>query len=167
MILKSSYTTYRHSTNVSGSGKAASYFRALELWEEMLRAVPLGFEDCRDIWAVDSVERVIALRERVLEEQRRKESSPWVREGIPVSYLRDGYCSAALTQLIEFLTQHGFSQKILETMDAHRGDEADVARKLNVSPSLPDGFVHDPESKDGKERLQRLRRGLARVRFAR
>ena len=163
MTTKSNFTKYLHSTNVSGSGKAASYLRALELLEGMLRAVPLGFEDCRDIWAVDSVERLVALRERVSEEQRRREASPWVLEGIPVSYLRDGYCSAALTQLIEFLTQHGFSQSILGLMDG--GDEADVARRLNVTPAVPEGFVHDPDSKDGKERLQSIKARIGQGAF--
>lgn len=165
MNLKSVFSDYLRSANAGGSGKAGSYLRALELLEEMLRKEPLGFEDCRDLWAMDSVERLIELRARVNEEQKRKNTGPWVMEGIPISYLRDGFCSAALTQLIEFLTQHAFSQKALELLHASTGDESAIARTLNVSPSVPDGFVHDPDSSDGKERIQSIKARIGQRAF--
>jgi putative restriction endonuclease len=165
MNFKSAFSDHLRSTNVDGSGKASSYLRALDLLEEMLRAVPLGFEDCRDIWAVNSVERLIELRARVIEEQKRKAKSPWMLKGIPISYLRDGYCSAALTQLIEFFTQHGFSQKILRLFHAHTDDESTLARTLNVSPEVPEGFVQDPKSKHGKERIQSIKTRIGQRAF--
>ncbi len=165
MIIKESFAAYLRSTNVDGSGKAASYLRALELMETMIRAVPLGFEDCCDIWAVASVERLIELRSLVLEEQRRQSMSPWVIEGIPVSYLRDGYCSAALTQLIEFLTQHSFTEKIFRLLDTYSGDETALAKTLNISPIIPADFVHDPEAKDGKERIQSIKARIGQNTF--
>ena len=66
MKTQSDFANYLRATNVGGSGKAASYLRALELLEEMLKAVPSGFEDCREIWSVSSLERLIQLRSRVL-----------------------------------------------------------------------------------------------------
>jgi hypothetical protein len=54
----------------------------------MLRERPEGFEDCRDIWAVDSVERLEELRERVLAEAKQGPDSVWHLEGLPPSYLR-------------------------------------------------------------------------------
>jgi putative restriction endonuclease len=165
MTIKESFAAYVRSANLDGSGKAASYLRSLELLEFMLRAVPLGFEDCSDIWAVTSVGRLIELRARVLEEQRRQTISPWVIEGIPVSYLRDGFCSAALTQLIEFLTQHGFTEKVLRLLDACTGDETALAQRLNITPIIPDDFVHDPESKDGRERIQSIKARIGQKTF--
>lgn len=165
MNSKSDFSGYLRATNVDGSGKAASYLRALDLLEQMLRTAPLGFEDCRDIWAVDSVERLIELRARVIEEQRHHSVSPWVLEGMPVSYLRDGYCSAALTQLIEFLTQHRFSQKIMGLFHAHADDESALAKTLNVTPVIPDGFVYDPDSKDGKDRIQSIKTRIGQRTF--
>lgn len=154
---QSGFAEYLRATNVGGSGKAASYLRALELLEEMLKAAPLGFEDCQNVWSVNSAERLIELRLRVLEEQKRGEDSAWKQEGIPVSYLRDGYCSAALTQLIEFLTQSIFSRKILGILDSDTTDESALAKALNLTPSIPNGFVYDAGSRDGRERLQSIK----------
>ena len=165
MNFKTDFANYLRATNLDGSGKAASYLRALDLLEEMLLKAPQGFEDCRDIWAVDSVERLIELRLRVIEEQRRQSTSPWALEGMPVSYLRHGYCSAALTQLIEFLTQHRFSRKVLVLFHSHTGDETVLADKLNEAPMVPDGFVHDPDSKDGKERIQAIKARIGQRAF--
>lgn len=154
---KPSFVEYLWATNVGGSGKAASYLRALELLEEMLQAVPLGFEDCQNVWGVNSVERLIELRLRILEEQKLGKDSAWMMEGLPVSYLRNGYCSAALAQLIEFLTQTRFSGRILRILDSNTTDEASMAKSLNITPSIPDGLVNDAGSKDGRERLQSIK----------
>lgn len=162
---KSDFTEHLRASNVGGSGKASSYLRALELLEEMLKAAPMGFEDCQDLWSVGSPERLMELRWRVLEEQKRGQQSPWTQEGIPVSYLRDGYCSAALAQLIEFLAQTTFSEKILGILDSTAGDDAVVAKAINISPSIPDGFVDDAASKDGKERLQSIKARIGQGTF--
>lgn len=165
MKTQSDFANYLRATNVGGSGKAASYLRALELLEEMLKAVPSGFEDCREIWSVSSLERLIQLRSRVLQEQKRGARSLWMLEGIPVSYLRDGYCSAALTQLIEFRVQRAFSEKILGVVEAHTGEESALAKALNVAPSVPDSFVYDAKSQDGKERLQTIKTRIGQRTF--
>ena len=137
MSIKSAFTTYLQSTNIDGSGKAASYLRALELLEKMLHVAPSGFEDCYDIWSVSSAERLILLRLRILQEQKRGSKSLWRREGIPVSYLRDGYCSAALTLFIEFQVQRFFSEKVLDIVDAHKSDESNLVKALSIAPSVP------------------------------
>jgi len=163
--IKSAFAAYLQSTNIDGSGKAASYLRALELLEEMLRLAPSGFEDCYDIWSVSSAERLILLRQRILHEQKRGSKSLWMREGIPVSYLRDGYCSAALTLFIEFLVQHFFSEKVLDIVDAHTGDDSNMFKSLNIAPSVPEGFVYDAKSQDGKERLQTIKTRIGQSTF--
>jgi putative restriction endonuclease len=100
------------------------------------------------------VERLIELRAFVLEEQKKGDSSPWVREEIPVSYLRDGYCSAALSQLIEFLPAHHHTQEVLRRFEDHEGPESAVAEMLDWEPEVPDNLVHDPNSKDGQDRIR-------------
>jgi putative restriction endonuclease len=162
---KSDFTEHLRASNVGGSGKASSYVRALELLEEMLKAAPIGFGDCQDLWNVGSPDRLMELRSRVLEEQKRGQQSPWMQEGIPVSYLRDGYCSAALTQLIEFLAQTIFSEKVLGILNSGSGDDAVLANALNISPAIPDGFVDDAASKDGKERLQSIKARIGQKTF--
>lgn len=164
-ITKSDFSDYLRATNVGGSGKAASYVRALELLEMMLQAEPLEFEDCREIWSVDSIERLIQLRKRVLQEQKRFSKSQWKLEGIPISYLRDGFCSAALSHFIEFATQRDFSRNVQSMIDTHMGDEAELAQSLNIVPSVPEGFVHDASSKDGKDRLQSIKARIGQKAF--
>jgi putative restriction endonuclease len=162
---KSAFAEELRANNVGGSGKAASYLRALELLEETLNSVQTGFEDCRDIWAVSSPERLIQLRLRVLEEQKLGVESAWMIEGIPVSYLRDGYCSAALTQLIEFLVQRRFSEKVSRLVDANSADEPALFKALNIVPLVPDDFVFDAKSQDGKERLQTIKTRIGQRTF--
>lgn len=165
MITKSEFSDYLRETNVGGSGKAASYVRALELLELMLQAEPLEFEDCRGIWNVDSTERLIQLRMRVLQEQKQGSKSLWKQDGIPISYLRDGFCSAALSHFIEFATQRAFSRSVQSLIDSHKGNESELANALNILPSVPDGFVHDASSKDGKERLQSVKARIGQGAF--
>jgi putative restriction endonuclease len=162
---KSDFAEHLRATNIGGSGKASSYMRALELLEQMLKAAPLGFGDCQDLWIVGSPERLMKLRQQVLEEQKRGPQSPWMKEGIPVSYLRDGYCSAALAQLIEFLAQTAFSEKVLGILNSGSGDDGVLAKALNISPSIPAEFVDDAASKEGKERLQSIKARIGQQTF--
>lgn len=162
---KSDFTEHLRANNVGGSGKASSYLRALELLEEMLKAAPLGFADCRDLWSVNSPERLMALRLKVLEEQKHGQDSPWALQGIPISYLRGGYCSAALTELIEFLAQIRYSEKVFGILNSASGDDSVLAKALKISPSIPKGFVDDAASKDGKERLQTIKARIGQQTF--
>lgn len=163
---QSAFKQYLYADNKEGSGKASSYVRALELLEAMVRAVPLGFEDCQDIRSVHSVERLIELRTKVQEEQRKGSESSWMLEKIPTSYLRDGYCSAALTQLIEFLQQEEFATKVLGVLNDHKGDDPNLVTKLNgLDPKVPDGMVHEPKSKDGLERTQEIKTRIGQRAF--
>ena len=151
--IKQAYEHHLYESNTEGSGKASSYIKSLEWLKEMLEVQSYGFSDCKDIWCIDDVSRIHALRERVLEEKRKHSQSPWVTQSIPVSYLRDGYCSCALAELIEFIPQHQHTQQVMEVIKQHDGNEFELAEKLNFEPSIPDGYVHDPKSQDGKERI--------------
>lgn len=155
MPLKDAFETYLYQENKEGSGKASSYIKGLEWLQAMLRIEAFGFEDALDLWSITSVERLIEMRERVLEEQKKGSSSPWVHESISKSYLRDNWCSGALGHLIAFLPQHQHAGKALDLLRAHHGDEAALADQLNrLDPEVPSGTVHDPSSKDGKDRLR-------------
>lgn len=100
---KKAFTDYIFSNNVSGSGKAASYVRALDLLSDMIQQKPLGFSDCVNIWDVNSSKRLQELHELVSEEARKGGSSNWNLPGIPKSYLHNGYCSAALNAYLKYL----------------------------------------------------------------
>ncbi|MGB0743168.1 MAG: HNH endonuclease [Opitutales bacterium] len=163
---KTAFETYLYSENREGSGKASSYLRALELLSEMLQLAPMGFEDCRDIWSVDSADRLAELRERVLEEQKQGEASPWVDASIPPSYLRQGHCSAALSQLIEFLPQHQHASKVLDLLHAHEGDADSLSEQLNnLDINVPRSLVHDPNSQDGQDRIREVKTRIGQRAF--
>lgn len=99
------FETYINVRNKEGSGKATSYIRALDLLCEMLHAHPLGFENCRDIWKVQSEERVESLYNLVREQTNKGPDSVWNLPDIPVSYLQKGYCSAALKEFQKFISE--------------------------------------------------------------
>ena len=166
MNLKDAFETYLYQENKEGSGKASSYLKGLEWLQAMLRIEPFGFEDALDLWSIDSMDRLMALRERVLEEQKKGSASPWVHESIKKSYLRDNWCSGALGHLIEFLPQYQHAEKALDLLRAHHGDEASLADQLNrLDPEVPTGTVHDPSSKDGKDRLRETKARIGQHAF--
>lgn len=104
--LKCAFEAHLIASNTTGSGKARSYLRAIDLLSQMLKKEPYAFSDCINVWSTSSVERLNELRYFVIKEQN-KSASPWQIEGIPVSYLRDRHCSAALSSLIEFIPTYG------------------------------------------------------------
>lgn len=160
-----SFNQYLYEENKEGSGKANSYLNALHWLREMLIAAPSGFSDCIDIWSISSVDRIIELRKLVVNEQRKGDSSLWVRKDIPVSYLRDGYCSAALSQLIEFLPSHGHTQKVMLLFESHNDSESKIASKLNFDPELPVNIVQDPNSRDGQDQLRKVKTRIGQRAF--
>lgn len=147
------FEDYLYENNTDGSGKASSYLKSFEWLNAMLDIESYGFSDCKDIWTINDVSRLCAFRERVLKEKQKQSKSPWVNDQIRVSYLRDGYCTSALAELIEFIPQYQHTQKILNLVESHDGDDSELAAKLNFEPTIPEGYAHDPKSKDGKDRI--------------
>ena len=68
---KQKFEDYIHAGNVPGSGKASSYVRALDLLSDMLKAHPMGFADCQQIWSVNSTERIESLYRLALSESKK------------------------------------------------------------------------------------------------
>ncbi len=54
---RSAFRDYLIAENKTGSNKAASYVRAMDLLQSLLTEKPMGFEDCRDLWRVASAGR--------------------------------------------------------------------------------------------------------------
>lgn len=162
---KNEFERYLSEENKEGSGKIGSYLRAIDLLIEMLRVSPHEFTDCIELWSVNSTDRLIELRKLVLEEQKKYPASQWINDEIPVSYLRDGFCSAALTQLIEFLPQHQHTETTLNILHKHQGDESDLAAKLNIEPTIPYGCVYDAQTKDGQDRIREVKTRIGQRAF--
>ncbi|TAE88809.1 MAG: HNH endonuclease [Verrucomicrobia bacterium] len=153
---KLEFENYLNEDNIAGSGKASSYIKALDWLSQMLKIESYGFMDCLDIWSVSKPDRLFELRSFVLEEQK-KSVSPWITKTIPISYLRDGYCAAALSQLIQFLPQKVYTNKILKIYDSCSDDEQELKSRLNQAPDDLDFLVHDPKSKDGMDRIREVK----------
>jgi len=156
-MFKKAFSKHIHATNVVGSKKAASYIRALDLLNEMLKAKPFDFSDCKNIWEVSSVERLQELYLFVLLEARKGNESAWNIEGIPTSYLQNGYCSAALKSYQEFLVEHAYEQQLFEVFNQHTGDEGEVPEKLNREIKYPKFLLEDLDNKQGKEVIRAVR----------
>jgi putative restriction endonuclease len=160
VMLRNKFLTFLHDDNISGSGKASSYVRALDLLSEMLAASPMGFEDCVDIWQVTSIERLDKLYLLVLEQSRSVSTSPWNLPGLPPSYLRDGYCSAALKALEEFLIDLQHSSRLLKAYQEPTENEASVAAKLSKLTSFSDELIEKFAAQEGRERKQEVKTRL-------
>jgi len=154
---KSSYSKYINSTTQAGSNKAASYVRALDLLCMMLEVEEFTFQDCKNIWSVDSSDRIHALYECVLLEGRKGVSSTWNIQGIPISYLRDGFCSAALKSYEAFLVEKKYELEMFNIFNFYQGAETDLTKKLNTALNYPEDLFEGLEEKKGKDVIRSVR----------
>ena len=156
-MFRPAYAAHLRATTLSGSNKGTSYLRALDLLQEMLAAEPLGFEDCRDLWNIESIERLHALRKRVREEQQAGDASAWNLDGLPKSYLQNGYCSAALTSYLDFLVESRNAAALLEAFDCHEGSEDEIVAKLDQPLQFPETLLEDLNTAEGREVVREVK----------
>jgi putative restriction endonuclease len=142
---------------VTGSKKAASYIRAIDLLNKMIQSTSFEFEDCKNVWSVSSVERLNELYLFVLQESKKGDASAWNINGIPMSYLQNGYCSAALRSYQTFLVEHVYEQELLTIFNEHKGDESEVVEKLDREIRYPKSLLEGLDRKQGKEVLRTVR----------
>jgi len=148
---KELFTNYICETNVSGSGKANSYVRALDLLCQMLEVTTFGFDDCKNVWLVDSLERLNELYLFVITESRKKDRSKWNIPDIPKSYLQNGYCSAALKSYQKFLVEYNYENTVLTIFERYKGDESDIVEKLDIDLDYPGFLVDGAGNKQGED----------------
>lgn len=151
------YAGHLKNSTLSGSNKGTSYLRALDLLQEMLASKPLDFDGCRDLWKVESIERLHALQKQVREEQQAGEASVWSLESLPKSYLQNGYCSAALTSYIDFLVEFRNAASLLEAFDSHEGSEDEIAAKLDHPLQFPETLLEDLNKAEGREVVREVK----------
>jgi putative restriction endonuclease len=144
-MIKGAFTSYIKATNIASSQKAASYIRALDILNQLITIEPLGFDDCKNIWAVESIDRLNELYIFVLRQNKIQNNNLWHIEGIPKSYLANGFCSAALNCLIKFLVEFRFEQSLLSNIDLD--NQAVTGVNLDYPNYLLDGL----EKYEGKE----------------
>jgi len=154
---KNDFSLYIYSTNIVGSNKAKSYIKALDWLSKVLQAVPLGFDDCKNIWTVNSIDRLQELYLFVLQEARKKDASQWNMKDIPKSYLQKGYCSAAIRSYQDFLVGQNYEEDLIEIFKNHKGDEPDIVKKLKKEIVVPSFLKEDLKNIQGKEYMRSVR----------
>jgi len=161
--MKSQYTQFIEERNVTGSGKASSYIRAINLLCPILQKNSKEFACYADIWSIDSVEVISALYDYVIDQQKLfKQGQGIFVEETPVSYWRDGYCSAALKSYREFLVLMPYEQNMWDIVGDDDADPAEVSRRLqsqeldSAEQLIEDDGV-DLSSKEGREALRTVK----------
>lgn len=98
---KEAYLEYLKNKTPEGSGKAASYAKAMGILESALfkDSVVRGV----DIWRFLNPDNIQSLYDYVLEEQKKADGI--FRGIVPASYWEGGYCSAALAEYKAYLDQ--------------------------------------------------------------
>ena len=150
-MLKKHFSDYITENNREGSGKASSYIRAIDLLEEMISRKPVNFGDCSDLWNITSATRLQDLYTFTKSEQAKKDRSVWAIQGIPKSYLRDGFCSAALKTYQEFLIEFQYENLLLTAFKDHKGSEDELPQKLKTDFQYPKHLLSDLDTLKGKE----------------
>jgi len=138
-MIKNAFTDYIKATNLTGSQKANSYIKALDILSLLIKHEPYGFNDCKDIWKVESVERLYQLYVFVSQQSKKKENNLWVIDGIAKSYLANGFCSAALKSFMTFLVEFKFEQRLLNNLNEEAGN---IPITLHYPSCLLDGIEH-------------------------
>jgi len=123
----------------------------------MLAVEPFGFEDCNNIWAISSVKRLHELYLRVLKEARKSNSSVWNIEGIPKSYLQNGYCSAALKSYQEYHVENNHEHRLLDIFESFYGDENDLPSILDFELSNKEVLIEGLDELQGQEVIRAVR----------
>ena len=116
-MIKNAFTNYIKATNVTGSQKASSYIRAIDILNQLIAHHPFEFDDCKNVWQVESIDRLHQLYLFVLQQRKKQENNQWRIEGIAKSYLEKGFCSAALKLFMKFLVQLQFEQRLLSNLN--------------------------------------------------
>jgi putative restriction endonuclease len=149
--MKSGFTDYIKATNINGSQKATSYIRAIDILNQLLTHQSFVFNDCKNVWKVESIERLQQLYLFVLHQSKIKKNNEWHIEGIAKSYLQNGFCSAALNCFMKFLVEFKFEKRLLNNLNADNNTVKDV------DLSYPDCLLVGIEKQEGREVIREVK----------
>lgn len=145
--------------NLEGSNKASSYIRALDLLDQILKRHPLFGR--HEFWSIDSIDEIGKLYEYALEHQK-KEGSVFLQSGLPPSYGRNGYYSAALKSYQEVLILHQYKDGLWTLYREPKISPAELGQRLarkkikSIEALVPDRDI-DFSTKEGKEVLRQTK----------
>ena len=155
-MLRQSFTDFIFATNTDGSGKAASYVRALDMLGPILtRHYPKPIVG-GSMWHSFSLADIHTLHEWICAEMKKGTASPVLADFESPSYWTKNFCSAAVRAYGEFLATEAFEDGILAKVSGETGGKA-VAQKaesLIDATSRTDLEAHlNLTAKEGKTKL--------------
>ena len=113
MTLKQSFTDFIFATNTDGSGKAASYVRALDMLGPILTAhYPQPIIN-GSMWHEFSLADLKAIHKWLCDEARKGKASAILADFESPSYLSNNFCSAAIRAYGEFMAVEQFENGIV------------------------------------------------------
>ena len=128
-VLKQNFRDFIFSTNTDGSGKAASYIRALDMLGPILtRHYPLPIIK-GSMWHEFSVDELKAIHKWICAEAKKGVASPVLADFESPSYWEKNFCSAAVKAYGEFMAAQHFENGILAKTVGETSGKA-VAKKM-------------------------------------
>lgn len=155
-MLKQSFTDFIFSTNTDGSGKAASYVRALDMLGPILtKHYPVKIIN-GSMWRNFTLPEVHGIYDWICIEMKKGIASPVLADFESPSYWTKNFCSAAVRAYGEFLATEAFANGIVSKVSGETGGKA-VAMKAETlidTTSQTELESHlNLTAKDGKEKL--------------
>jgi len=154
---KDDFKTFAQATSPRGSNKSSSYVKALDWLQLMLNEHPFGFSRITDIWSENSIELIQELYAAANEQKHLGDASLWNIEGIPQSYLQNGYCTAALRAYQQFLLENNYEQQLLNIFDSFSGEEESLPKELEQDFSYPEFMLDCATKAEGKEVIREVK----------
>ena len=155
-MLKKEFTDFIFATNTDGSGKAASYVRALDMLGPILTAhYPLSIVQ-GSMWREFSVADLQSIHKWLCSEARKGTANAKALGFDSPSYLANNFCSAAIGAYIEFMAAEQFENGIVtKVVSAPTGKKAATkAEGLIARTAKADLEKYlTLTKKDGKEKL--------------
>jgi putative restriction endonuclease len=160
---RESFVAFIKSKNRDGSNRASSYIRAINLLDSILERKAPKELNSKSIWSISSAEHIQSLYQLVLEHQKLGEDGIFGGEK-PISYWRDGFCSAALKSYKEFLVTHLYEQQMWETYrDSSLSPDQLPAQLANIDVVSAELLTEGREGKDAvREVKTRIGQGFFR-----
>ena len=155
-MLKQAFTDFIFSTNTDGSGKAASYVRALDMLGPILtRHYPIPIIN-GSMWHSFALVEIHDIHKWICAEMRKGTASPVVAEFESPSYWTKNFCSAAVKAYGEFMAAEHFEDGILAKAAGETSGKA-IAKKMEsliarTSSAELEKHLHLTK-KDGKDKL--------------
>lgn len=154
--MKEQYSQFICERNLDGSNKAASYIRALELLDGILKKTKLF--GCRDFWSVESIDKIERLYEYALQFQKQS-GTEFLQPDLPPSYGQKGWYSAALKSYKEFLVLNQHEQQLWGLVNQPDVTPSELSKRLSEQKidsieELVSERDIDFSTKEGKEVLR-------------